>query len=583
MENKNEYLLVLLDKLSSPLAIEDFRAIVDLLLGKSELFLGVEDLRDKLLLSIREKIYDYVKTGTLVDNSFINLWQLYKNANLPKKEELDNFIYLFEKQYRLYRYDEKEKFIFLHLTFIFKILNGDIDNSLKWFLGEHIYFHGQKYHEMDNQTQALKDFFSKISLSFDTLSEAISVALQRYFEVSKEERLGVVTWILGLYWNYGDFENHPLWKSKIYGVLLKLFEKCTLEEHIEEKMSLHFLMSHIYLNRVQTQEEFALFNEEVEQNATAFYEKWALQHPLTQTQKHSGAKHKIAFLKDRIVENSPFKVEFSLLHVLLSEKEFVDKYEVYVYSMALIEKSLDDQKCIEKLEKLGVVVRQVAFESLNLYGYFQSHFTRALAIYDDMQKESIDTAILATNNFPIGSFLFAARCAPKQIFWSHGNFAYDIKGIDKRISHFHRENPYTYERFDVSILDEFHKPEEEKHKAMAKEIRKRWSEDIVVLGSIGRLVKMDNDEYISTIAQILKENPNTIYLACGSGHEESIKQKLVKYDVPMDRFFFEGFVNAHVYGYVIDVYLNTFPEPSGEAVGEFVKKGEDKFVVSLEA
>jgi hypothetical protein len=80
----------------------------------------------------------------------------------------------------------------------------------------------------------------------------------------------------------------------------------------------------------------------------------------------------------------------------------------------------------------------------------------------------------------------------------------------------------------------------------------------------------------------LEENPKSIYLACGTGNEESIKQKLVKYNIPKERFLFEGFVNAHVYGYIIDVYLNTFPEPSGESANEFLKKGEDKFIVSME-
>ena len=271
-----------------------------------------------------------------------------------------------------------------------------------------------------------------------------------------------------------------------------------------------------------------------------------------------------------------------LFDALLKDSNFVEKYEIYVYSLAIVEKSLDDQEAIRELEELGVKVCQAAFKSLDLYSHYQSHLVRALAVREDMLKNGIDIALMTTNNYPEATFLRSARCAKKQIFWSHGNFQYDAKGIDKRISHFYRENPYRYEKFDVVILDKFHKPEEEKNKEKAREIRKKWSDEVVILGSIGRLVKLDNDEYISTIAKILKENPNTIYLACGSGYEESIKKRLVKYDVPLERFIFGGFVDAHVYGYVIDVYLNTFPEPSGEAASEFLKKGDDKFLVSLE-
>ncbi|MCD8477346.1 MAG: hypothetical protein LRY68_05095, partial [Sulfurospirillum sp.] len=81
-----------------------------------------------------------------------------------------------------------------------------------------------------------------------------------------------------------------------------------------------------------------------------------------------------------------FKVEFSLLSALAEDKDFKEKYELVVYSMAIIEKSLDDEKCIESIRNLGFDVRCVAFESLNLANNFQSHLTRALAIRNDMQK-----------------------------------------------------------------------------------------------------------------------------------------------------------------------------------------------------
>lgn len=63
-----------------------------------------------------------------------------------------------------------------------------------------------------------------------------------------------------------------------------------------------------------------------------------------------------------------------------------------------------------------------------------------------------------------------------------------------------------------------------------------------------------------------------MYLACGTGHEESIRQRLVKFEISQDRFLFVGFVDAHVYGHLIDLYVNTFPEPSGESLGEFMEK-----------
>jgi hypothetical protein len=71
----------------------------------------------------------------------------------------------------------------------------------------------------------------------------------------------------------------------------------------------------------------------------------------------------------------------------------------------------------------------------------------------------------------------------------------------------------------------------------------------------------------------MKENPNTIYLACGDGNEESIKEKLKKYNIDEKRFVFTGHVKAHIYGWVIDVWPDSFPLRGGQAKGEFKAKG----------
>ena len=77
----------------------------------------------------------------------------------------------------------------------------------------------------------------------------------------------------------------------------------------------------------------------------------------------------------------------------------------------------------------------------------------------------------------------------------------------------------------------------------------------------------------------MEQNPNTIYLACGDGNVESIKQKVSKYGIDEERFIFTGHVNQHVYGWVIDVWLNTFPLVQGQSQQEFEAK-ENGYVVN---
>ena len=95
------------------------------------------------------------------------------------------------------------------------------------------------------------------------------------------------------------------------------------------------------------------------------------------------------------------------------------------------------------------------------------------------------------------------------------------------------------------------------------------------------MIKLDNENYIKTIATILLDNPQTIYLACGSGGQNNIKKLLKKYDIE-NRFYFTGQIDAHIYGNVIDIFLDTFPHGHGESKSEFQGKGKPALHLSPE-
>jgi hypothetical protein len=71
----------------------------------------------------------------------------------------------------------------------------------------------------------------------------------------------------------------------------------------------------------------------------------------------------------------------------------------------------------------------------------------------------------------------------------------------------------------------------------------------------------------------MKKNPNTIYLACGDGGKNAVEKRLKEHKIDRDRFIFAGMVNPHVFGWVIDVWPDTFPLRQGQSLVEAQAKG----------
>jgi len=385
-------------------------------------------------------------------------------------------------------------------------------------------------------------------------------------------------WVLEVIWNivFKESPGHMV----IIPAWFKLFSKAIEIDDKELVFYMHMPLSHIYLNMCHTQEEFKVFNDKVEIPLSKYIQKkmrkWGFKPNKKKLPDNNGKK--IAFVYDRLVGNSPVKLLISLLTYLKEEGDL----ELFVYDMGYVEKAKSDPAMIEEVKNLGITYinnHDLIADAQN--GHHYSHFDKAVKLREQTIKDDIDILIMTGNRMPSG-FMFATRTAPMQIFWDHGNHEYDVKNIDKRICHFDDtyRNSFEFERFELKMLPKYLKQEEETNKKKAADIKKKLPEHNVVLGSIGRLMKL-SDEYIETVAEILETNPDTIYLACGSGNTEELAKKVVELGLK-DRFIITGWIDPQVYGYVIDIYLNTFPLEGGESVNEFIAKGEDKYVVSMQ-
>lgn len=317
---------------------------------------------------------------------------------------------------------------------------------------------------------------------------------------------------------------------------------------------------------------------------------------------------KIAILKDRIVDNSPFRVEYSLVQELVSSREFNTRAKITIYNMSLLEKSPDDKYCIMMLDMLGINIVDVY--ELNKLGFYNSHLKKALYLRERMINDGIDILISPNNGYGISDFLLATRAAPLQVFYSHGNFAYNITGIDARMTHIcalQREVCYAgYDFLGIGVAMDprfYNPPIQPKEMAsalirVAKKMREKGLLDTPdevlcnldssallslmpehILGTIGRYAKIDSTPYLETILNALSSHKDAIYLACGSGNIDNIEAKIeaiVGDDEALReaarRLLFMGFVDSGAFGHIITLWPDSFPMPQGESKLEYIAK-----------
>jgi hypothetical protein len=527
-----------------------------------------------------------VDRGDLPELADLVVYNLFINAKgLEKSPKAEATIQSLQEFFGNSGLSALEKLYMATLECFLTVLNGEPKRAIGLFIRRLSMLHLHECSAVVN-SHVITPFFESIALNADEFFLAIKPLFEKefYFSLDKTQRRSVFNWMLHCFWQYPAVFNHPTWNDN-YGAWKELLYEHMNRDECDQAMYVQFFIYHVMGNSFQEQSQWREFNDSISIKTSAYYANWATRNKLKKckSEQRSDGKKLIAMTRDRVVMNSPMMVEYSVFKKIMTDSDFTDKYDLVVYNLDYVEKSDSDSGVIKMLNSIGIPVINV-HSHLYTAGYYHSHLEKALLIRDRMIADSVDVMIVGSAGYDLHDFLLSTRTAPKQIVWVHGNFEYDVPGIDKKITHIgagspQKQSDYPVEHFDFVTDEMFTKPEEERNKQLARNVRARFSDDTVVLGSIGRLVKMDNYEYLGAVAEIMKQAPNTVYLACGSGNVDSVKQKAAELDMPMDRFLFEGQVDPHVYGYVIDVYINTFPEPSGQAAVEFQEKNKYKFLI----
>ena len=527
------------------------------------------------LKKIREKTQKFILSkGDIFPNSFLELFENFQDTVINSDEKITKQIKFFTDYYS--NASVEEKFILNNLIFGLEILNGNAKEGLKNFIKRTFEFNLQANSSNEYVLFAI-NFILNVKTNDSLLIEIVKEIINpKYFsnKNSFAKRAYFVNF-LSILWNNPVMTNNKIWLD-VFDNLTNLMDFCRKMNLFEEHMYIQFFTYHIYGNNIQTIKEWKKFNEKVEIPASKFYQKYGKLNRLSKPKKRiSTKKKKIGFIIDRIIFNSPYMVMYSFWKNLMKNEKFKKNYEIYIYSLNYVDKQFENQNLILEMKKLGLNVYSPQNKFIE-YGFYYPHIQKALDIREKIIKDKIDYLITMISGYDINNFLIANRSAPKQIYWSHGNCVFDILNIDKRISHFPQKcQEFKWELFSVPTLEKFligNEKEKKQGLAIKKDLLKNYGENTVFLGTIGRLIKLENEKYLKILAEIMAENPNTVYLACGSGNREKVKNLMNKVKIDLKRVVFTGLVNPHIFGWVIDIWINTYPLIQGQSQEEYFAK-----------
>lgn len=364
---------------------------------------------------------------------------------------------------------------------------------------------------------------------------------------------------------------------ELFNYLYKIFDEAI-------KLKLDDLVLYLYVplqfsccGVSKSQEEFKEFNEKVEKRVEEYVKVELIpRFELKAVDKQNVSIKKplkIAFVQERLMNYSIHNAFYRLLQELKKIND--DKIEITVIDLNFPQMNGSNYFSIEEVKQLGFIFIDAQEKFIGEMTPFYSPVQKCLQLREYIISQNIDVLIGLHSQVEY-NFLFTTRSAPLQIYWSHGNSEYDIGEIDKKISHFEQKSHVEeFETFNVPL--NFHQHMEKVDESIVRETRKKYPDDRFILGYIGRLIKIENNEYLESIATIMKQNKNTIFLACGSGEQDIIRQKVDALGIG-NRFFFTGHIDPKIYAEIIDLFLASFVN-GGEALDEYRNRG--KAYVSL--
>lgn len=584
------------------------------------------DLIHDIIVLLRNKVFTFFSQGAVCD---VNYFAIFVWFDLVEIEE-DTRFYVFENMAYASLYGQTKESIqsSSHQVSTEFMPHFASNNDSENILFIELYMLAKSLRSFHSHNALVREYIYLISLidinlpaalthanfivknnavfgiSMKNLLIALSSLLKTeiYFSYTPMQRRSILNWQLHCFWNVPHFFNHhawlelyPLWRTNFYACLNQ-----GEVEAIDEAMYMQFFIYHFCGNNFHHQTQWREFCEEIDKVGARAYERFAKMHGIygsknlgCSTSSRIDKKKRIGILRDRLVANSPYKVEYSLLSNLMNDKDFVGEYEIKIYTMKILEKSNDDESIIEHYRALGIEVVDVV-SSFNTQGFYNSHLQKALALKEAINRDEIEILISPNNGYGISDFILASRSAPLQVYYSHGNFVYDLPCLDLKMTHICQNKPrivhegYEFVGVSVKMQDRFYNPPLDKNAhAEISRIRADLGADCIVVGTIGRLSKIQSREYWQCVIESMRPYPQSIYMACGGGNSALIQDIILScFDDILEakaflaRVYFTGYIDSVLYGHIIDIWLDSFPHEQGESRIEYLAKGGLSLVMS---
>lgn len=242
------------------------------------------------------------------------------------------------------------------------------------------------------------------------------------------------------------------------------------------------------------------------------------------------------------------------------------RHQPGTYRLFLYAWSEHDNALLTPLASLGVTVRR-------LDGGIMSQ--RIAAVADAVAEDAIDILITDTNA-ALPTVLFEQRVAPVQVFYQFGmpfwpvsidavfrvdNYEPQLVGFDPDICCTMGLGPWNVEALAPQVDPD----------RIAAE-RARFPAGARLIGCYGRLAKI-TPKYLEIAAELLARHGDAVIVIGGTGDATMIRQFIAERNLAGRLELVEAYVDGHVWGHLLEIFLDTSPQEGGLSAREVIAKG----------